>query len=575
MSVARQLPRWAESLLRSARAREVALAALLGTLAFALVLDFGIVRPTAIDWLFNYHTDPAQYYISLAFYRNSAWHFPLDGMETMLHPAGASFTLADGIPLLGIPTKALTWALPTDFQYFGFWLFICYVLNAVFAKLVLNHLVRSRPLAWVGTAIVTLAPAFVANFRHAHLSSHWLILAAFHALIAAPAVPKRRIWVYSTMSLFIQPYLFVIVNGVLVGAYWIHRKERRDLAVTAMGWVALTLLSAWVLGYFRMPSSTASALPRFHADLVAFFSAMGTSSIVPDTPMGGPFRKQWNGTSATYAYLGLGGFALLAALLARLVEGAVRRPSAPILHPAWKVLGVLSLLMAAYAWTPSPYILGTRHAGLPFLTDLIHPIVLRLRSVSRFAWPLYYYVFFFGLQAADQWISRLSFARAAPIGALLLGGAQFADIGPWLMSRGNLRQFKNPTHVGKVSRSFERAVTKKVRYLVLDPPVSRRSCASVNIPAPHRQWRHGEYYPIALFAARHHLIVNTDFRASARMSDNVLSVVCAYTAQMREAAGHRDNVVVLRVPGKPRKHRRSPNRRHRPKGRHHGKGRKK
>jgi len=548
-------------LLRSPRIREIALASVLGTVAFGLVLDFSIVRPTAIDWLFAYHRDAAQYYLALAYYRNSSWHFPLDRMETMLHPVGASFTLTDGMPLLGVPTKALTWALPTDFQYYGFWLLACYVLSAVFAKLVLDGLVRSKALQWVGTAIVTLAPPFVANFRHAHLSSHWLILAAFHAVITAPALPKRRIWLYSAMALLIQPYLFVMVSGVLVGAFWIHRKARRDLAVTALVWVSLILLTAWVFGYLNMGSTTGAVAARFHADLTSFFSAMGTSTIVPDTPIGGPFRKAWKGTSGTFAYLGLGGLVLFAALVARFVQGATRRSGVPVLHPAWKVLGVLCLLMAAYAWTPSPYILGKRYSGLPFLADLIEPIVLRLRSVQRFHWPLYYYLLCFGLQALDQWLSRVSIARAAPIGAALLGCAQLVDIGPWLVSQGNLPQFKHPPRVGMAPAALRRALTAKTRYLVFDPPVLRRDCPSVGLQAPPRRWGRVEPYPLALFGARHGLIVNTDFRASARSDTEVVSAVCRYTAKIRDSKHRRDDVLFVQLPEEPPTKPRRPRRR--------------
>jgi hypothetical protein len=98
--------------------------------AFQLVLDFKILPPAAIDWIFAFSYDTAQYYLAFAYYRNAAWHFPLTDMETMLHPVGASFTLADGIPLLAIPLKTVSWALPADFQFYGAWLFSCVVGSA-------------------------------------------------------------------------------------------------------------------------------------------------------------------------------------------------------------------------------------------------------------------------------------------------------------------------------------------------------------------------------------------------------------------------------------------------------------
>jgi hypothetical protein len=509
--------------------------------AFQLVLDFRILPPTAIDWIFSFHSDTAQYYLAFAYYRNSAWHFPLTHMDTMLYPVGASFMQADGIPLLAIPLKLVSAILPVDFQFYGVWLFSCVVLAAVFAKLLLERLLTSRALIWAGTLLIALAPPLVARFGHCHLAAHWLLLAAFWTVMETRSLPVKRIWLFSTLSLFVQPYLFAIVSGVLVAGFWVHRRERRRLLVGTGVWLVAIVLSAWVLGYFHLGRSDAGQGGNLHADLTALFSAMGTSTIVPALPMAGDFRRVWHGKAEGFAYLGLGGILLFVALLAQLVASRLSKPRLSGLHPTWAVLGVASLALAAFAISPSPHLLGHRSGGLAFLTELIDPVTARLRSAGRFIWPLYYFVLLFGLQALENWLDRLELRRAAWASALLVLGFQAADIGPWLVARGRRAALVDPRPLEVVPEVVRSRYSKATRSLVFDPPVQRMFCRGRG-----DEWQdRSAYYPLAVFGARNNLRVNTDFRASARLTWEEIGAICAFAEKTKRSSPPAPDVMLV------------------------------
>jgi hypothetical protein len=500
--------------------------------AFELVLDFRILPPTAIDWIFQFGFDTTQYYFAFAYYRNAAWHFPLTNMETMLHPVGASFLLADGIPLLAIPFKLVSSILPVDFQFYGIWLLSCILLSAIFAKILLERLLTSQPLIWAGIAMVTLAPPLVARFMHCHLAAQWLVLASFWTVMEERALPKRRVWLFSTLSLFIQPYLFAIVSGVLLAAFWVHRRQRRELLIGAVGWLLAIVLAAWALGYFGLAVTVADQKARYHADVSTFFSAMGTSSVVPDLPMGKEFGRVWKGTAEGYAYLGLGGMLLLAALVASLVATWFSRGEPRRLHPTWVVLGVISVAMACFAISPSPNVLGHRYGGFSGLTELIGPVTARFRSAGRFIWPLFYFILIFGMQAAEGWLTRLPIKGAALAGALLLVGAQGADLGPWLVGKGQKQAVTHPARLASVPSSVARRFSPATKIMAFDPPIERMWCRGRGERWPHRR----AYYPWAVFGARNKLRVNTDFRASSRLTPRQIDAVCDFGAKIKAAA---------------------------------------
>lgn len=519
---------WLES---RRRLVELAVLGLAAVLVFQVVLDWRILPFSSIDWLFASADDSGRYYLAFLYYRYAGWHLPVTRIDTMLYPVGASIAVADGIPLLAIPAKALSRALPEHFQYFGVWLFACIFLNGYFAKRLLESLVERRALVWLGVILVMAAPPLVNRFNHCALSAHFLILWAFCLVNERSRVPTQGVWLLSALSLFVHPYLAAMVNGLLLGVPWVHRKQRKEIAILAVGWAGAFLGSAWLLGYFGLKSAGGLQVRHYLADLTVLFSSEGSSSILPELP---GQRNYWEG----FAYLGLGGILLLLALIVNAILRRFERRSERDPSSAG-VIVVLSLLMACFAFSPSPSFMGERLSGIPALTEAIQPLASIFRSGGRFIWPLFYFILLFGLRAVDELVARVRFPKAGNAAAFAILAAQIFDIGPWLVQNGKAEALLNPPPIPGVSDKVRARVTPNTRFMIFDPPVQRAPCRG------KRPWRHG-YLPLALFAAQERLTVNTDFGASARLTRQDLDAVCRFGTKSVRKSKRDPSVVVVR-----------------------------
>ena len=107
---------------------------------YILVYGYRIINPCYTEWLLFRGLDNSQHYLGWKAYRESAWHFPLGMVDTLMYPYFNSVIFTDSIPLFAVFFKLLSPILPKDFQYFGIWGLMCFILQGVLtAKIVKNY----------------------------------------------------------------------------------------------------------------------------------------------------------------------------------------------------------------------------------------------------------------------------------------------------------------------------------------------------------------------------------------------------------------------------------------------------
>lgn len=224
-----------------------------GLVFFVLFYGLAIVNPVNTDWIWHAAThDTAQHYLGWQFYRAGASGGIITGLA---YPQGLSMVFMDVIPLLALTFKPFSAILPTNFQYFGLWGLLCYLLMGGLSAILLNKIWRQavgsnsnwRPLfVAAGSLIFVASPVMMArSFYHPALAGQWIILLGLLLIIDST---KLRQWQFNlvwtivlVVAILIHPYFLPMMGALLLLA--IIRRWPRVTGTTAQRWLK-TIISA-------------------------------------------------------------------------------------------------------------------------------------------------------------------------------------------------------------------------------------------------------------------------------------------------------------------------------------------
>lgn len=185
---------------------------------FNICYGLEIIIPTNINWLLSAYHDWGQHYLGWTYFRDAPWGFPLGDMYNYYYPLGTNVGFTDSIPILALIFKPFSSLLPSDFQYFGTFMFASFVLNAVYITKILR-LYKVNILIILGTIIIiNTGPLFLYRGMHPALTAHWLIIASFYYYLCpndklnSIKANKYQIILF-ILSVGIHPYLAAMIFG--------------------------------------------------------------------------------------------------------------------------------------------------------------------------------------------------------------------------------------------------------------------------------------------------------------------------------------------------------------------------
>jgi hypothetical protein len=326
-----------------------------------------------------------QHYIGWSFFRQQPFfQFPFGTNTALGESLGSSVVFTDSIPLMAFLFKPFSSWLPTEFQYFGFWIIFCFILQSIFAWKILSRFVSGRMALALSTCFFVLSPVMLFRMlAHEALIGHWVILAAIYLYLLDS--PKAARWaILIGVTCLIHAYLVVMVGAIWFADLFRRALLRKMCALHVLremlGVLCVLALTTWTAGYFVEADPTQGmgfGLYRFN--FIAPFSPMGIfSSWLPLYLMEGDYEG--------FAYLGIGMIGLaMVAFVGLLLSGTQR-----ITHRSkFIVLAVLCLLFLAYA-ASNRIAWGSSLLWQYEVPEIMLPLTATFRASGRFAWPVIY-----------------------------------------------------------------------------------------------------------------------------------------------------------------------------------------
>lgn len=407
-----------------------------------MMIGSEILDPKNIGWLKG--IDSLQHYLGWSFFRFSDWFFPVGLNPHYGLDISSSIVFSDSIPLLAFLFKLISSDLPQTFQYFGLWLFVCFLMQGYFAWKLTSLAVADDLNRSLAAAFFVISPIFLwrmlgVNFEagigpHVALSSHFLILGALYLCLRDSKNFNLFLWVSLLIgSLLIHFYLFFMVGILFISSLmdvcFLGKKLTLRLFATSCLVVLVSIVfAAWQTGYFVGGEGSLSAIGYgfYRMPLHALLDSTGWSRMIPSFPsndgtysrLGVVFSK---GSYEGYAFLGVGGLLML------FISIGISLVTRPPLHsfvnryPFLLVALVFLTLMAL-----------TNHLGIGLknysfeLPQNILNILDILRNSGRLFWPVYYFILFAALKIFAKHFS----ANITSVAFILLIGLQIWDMYP-------------------------------------------------------------------------------------------------------------------------------------------------
>jgi len=234
---------------------------LLGAFIFVYFFGFEVVKFTNVDYIYSLSKDLALNYIGWIFYRDADWTLPIGVYNSLSYPDYVSILQTDSIPLFAIIFKIFRKILPYDFQYFGLFGLLCFMLQGFFGMLLVRKYcprnVFGETIAiCVGALMVLSSYILMILFHHTSSVSHWIILASYLPFVYFDkfTIKKSSIF-YSILAIFaagINMYMLTF-TGIIVCfyAFFILAKHISVKAfIPLLSFCSISLILLFIIGAF-------------------------------------------------------------------------------------------------------------------------------------------------------------------------------------------------------------------------------------------------------------------------------------------------------------------------------------
>lgn len=411
---------------------------LLGAAAFLLILGISPLDVTNDAFCRGGYLekDIQQHYAGWLFYRQSNLGLPLCIAQGINAPNGLSVAYTDSIPLFAAFFRLLEPLLPQTFQYFGWFSFLCCILQGAVGALLLSLWLPGRLLPLTADLLFVFSPVLWERvLRHTSLSAQFLILGALYCYFRDVRARRFRdpvLFLLNILAITIHPYFLPMTYAVTLAMllqYALHTKRLLGPAVYLGTDLLLTLGAGWCFGLFYGTASGGSdaLYGYFGMNLNSLWNPVGVGGVLWSRFL--PAQNQVGGNYDAFAYLGVG--ALLGLVLGGVGLLITRRLSPLRLLRRHGPLAIVCVLLTVFAVSNVVTANGATLAVLP-MPNRVLQLCSVFRSSGRMFWPVYYLL----MLASCLFVSRLFCRRRLSLAAVgVMALVQLTDLSPGLIQR--------------------------------------------------------------------------------------------------------------------------------------------
>ena len=200
--------------------------------------------------------DAPEHYVGFLYFFNDSWRFPLFFTPNLGFPYGANIIFTDSVPLMALVAKLFHPLLSPDFNPFGLWILLCYLLLAHALAKLIYYMGAHSPLAALAGSIFAVSISIFPRLEHEGLSAHFLIVYAlveYFKITNRPGRPHEFVVfrVLLAVSLLVHLYLFAMVASLYactlatlsIRRDWGIRAHLREIGITGSIVVAIIVIS--------------------------------------------------------------------------------------------------------------------------------------------------------------------------------------------------------------------------------------------------------------------------------------------------------------------------------------------
>ena len=334
--------------------------------------------------------DGGWHWINWLFFRYTPiFQFPIFDNYNYGMELSSSIAINDSLPIMALIFKPFSSLLSVDFQYFGLWILICFILQGQFSLILLRKITKNEAISFLGACFFIMAPPFLWRlWGHYSLMAHWLIILGL--IIFYSSNFKFRNWaILLVLTALVNAYILAIILSIFIIdlAYRAHIKDLkiRDSLFSFIKGIGILISSLYAFGYFSNGMSIGSGgYSLYRANLNTFFNDNKLwSYIFPDI---GSIPNDYEG----FAFLGVGMICLLGVVIFELFKNK------ELLKSIFKKKNIfilsLSIVLFLFAVT-NKVTLGSMVLFEFDLPEAFKAITRPLRSSGRMVWLLFYLIY--------------------------------------------------------------------------------------------------------------------------------------------------------------------------------------